>query len=126
MSIPELWEKIKVWSEKEEMYHILMVFIVILVGLAGFGLGKLSRNEDLPVRIEYAKQGSVSEKATSAPMVETAPLDQSGTIVASKNGTKYYFSNCRGVGNIKEENKIFFQSESEATAAGYSKASGCK
>lgn len=126
MSIPELWEKIKVWSEKEEVYHTLMVFIVILVGLAGFGLGKLSRNEDLPVRIEYAKQGYASEKFTSAPTAEVAPVSEAGPITASKNGTKYYFPNCRGVGNIKEENKIFFQSESEAAAAGYSKASGCK
>ena len=126
MSIPELWEKIKVWSEKEEIYHILMAFIVILVGLAGFGLGKLSKNEDLPVRIEYAQQGSISEKTQNTSADETVSTYQSGTIIASKNGTKYYFPDCRGVGNIKEENKIFFQSENEAVSAGYSKASGCK
>lgn len=126
MSIPELWEKIKVWSEKEEVYHTLMVFIVILVGLAGFGLGRLSQNGDLPVRIEYAKEVPGSEKAPTVSSTETSSPAQSGAIIASKNGTKYYFPNCRGVGNIKEENKIFFQTESEALAAGYSKASGCK
>ena len=126
MSIPELLEKIKVWSEKEEIYHTLIAFVVILVGLAGFGLGKLSRNEELPVRIEYVQQDLTSEKTQSIPSAETVPPSQLGTIIASKNGTKYYFPNCRGVGNIKDENKVFFQTEEEAISAGYSKASGCK
>lgn len=118
MSIHELWEKIKVYLEKDEVIHGCMVFTVILVGLAGFGLGKFSRVDELPVRIEYKNLDLFSENDLSHP-------DQNKTIIASKNGTKYYFSNCRGVGNIKEENRIVFTSESDAVAAGYSKAVGC-
>ena len=119
MSIPKVWEKIKGWLEKDEVTHGLMVFTVILVGLAGFGLGKLSSHAESPVYIEYAKEtGDEQESASSD--------THSGQIVASKNGTKFYLPSCRGVGNIREENKIYFQTEEEAVAAGYTKASGCK
>ncbi len=45
-------------------------------------------------------------------------------IYASKRGTKYYFYNCKST--IKEENKIFFQSEEAAKRAGYSLAKACE
>jgi len=49
-----------------------------------------------------------------------------GSIVASKNGAKYYFTWCSGATRIKEENKVWFESETEAKNAGYAPASNCK
>ena len=45
-------------------------------------------------------------------------------IYASKRGTKYYYFNCKST--IKEENKIFFESEEMAERAGYSLAKACQ
>ncbi len=122
MSIPKVWEKIKSWLEMEEVVHGMMVIIVILVGLAGFGLGRLYEETPSPVTIQYSNKSSNDTLLSADQKNQT----DAGKIIASKNGTKYYFSDCRGVGNIKEENKIYFQSEEDAIAAGLTKASGCK
>ena len=52
--------------------------------------------------------------------------NDSGLVVASKNGTKYYFAWCSGVGRINEENKIYFNTEEEAIILGYSLAKNCE
>lgn len=49
-----------------------------------------------------------------------------GIVAASRNGTRYYYPWCGGINRIKEANKIWFESEKEAEAAGYSIASGCE
>lgn len=49
-----------------------------------------------------------------------------GEIIASKNGTKYYFKNCSGSNRIKPENIINFESEDDAIRAGYTLAKNCK
>lgn len=46
--------------------------------------------------------------------------------VGSKNGTKYHLPWCAGAKQIKEENKVWFSSKTEAEKAGYSPASNCK
>lgn len=46
--------------------------------------------------------------------------------VASKNGTKYHLPTCSGAKRIKEENKIWFDSKTEAEQAGYEPAKNCK
>lgn len=45
-------------------------------------------------------------------------------IYASKKGKKYYYYNCKA--NIKEENKIFFESDAAALRAGYSLSKTCR
>lgn len=50
-----------------------------------------------------------------------------GPWVASRRGAVYYKTGCRGANNLVVQNRIYFQSEKEAQAAGYrrSTASGC-
>lgn len=45
--------------------------------------------------------------------------DSLGTFLASVNGTKYYHPSCPEVRRIKEENKIWFDTEEEAKESGY-------
>lgn len=52
-------------------------------------------------------------------------IPREGNIVASKAGKRYYFKHCSGVKRIKEANKVYFSSESEAQARGLTLASGC-
>lgn len=56
---------------------------------------------------------------------ETSNRD-SKDIVASKNGTKYYFIWCDGISRIKEENRIYFNNSAEAEANGYTIAQNCQ
>ncbi|MFA6416030.1 MAG: hypothetical protein WCW56_00910 [Candidatus Paceibacterota bacterium] len=55
----------------------------------------------------------------------SAPVS-SGRLVASKNGTRYYYEHCSGVKRIKETNKIYFDSEGEAMARGLTLAANCQ
>lgn len=45
------------------------------------------------------------------------------SFVASKNGTAYYLTTCRN--NIKEENRVYFQSKEDAEKAGFRPAKNC-
>lgn len=47
-------------------------------------------------------------------------------IIASKNGSVYHYIWCPGAKQIKEENKIYFNSKQEAEKAGYRAAKNCE
>jgi len=109
--------------------------VIILVGLSSFGLGRLSAIDEgrEPVVIEQngvevqgvVENGAgagVSQTQTSAVAESISSTGKS--IVASRNGTKYYFPWCAT--NIAEKNKIWFNSEAEARAHGLEPAANCK
>jgi hypothetical protein len=122
----------------------LFIGIVILSSSASFGLGMLEgrqgSDENALTISELATTTPPESVTTMAPkpaVYATSPqpaaaaaapttLPAGGQFVASKNGTKYYFPWCGTVKNIKEENKIWFQTREEAEAAGYEPASNCK
>ena len=52
-------------------------------------------------------------------------LQGSNTIVASKNGSKYYFVWCSGVSRIAAKNRVYFETVEAVEKKGYTKASGC-
>ena len=140
MSIRDIAQKIKLFSSNqivpvisriktglEIKEDIFIVLTIILIGLAGFGLGKLSALEKGQARVaikpaNFAATGSsfVASSSSSAP-AEGSP----GLLVASQNGTKYHFPWCAGVAQIAEKNKIWFNSYEAAQAAGYTAASNC-
>lgn len=105
--------------------------LILLVGVISFTLGRMStqsgaKTEPL-LRVEAEKTTSSSSKAdvvTITP-VQTAALPQAVAVVASKSGTKYHLPTCPGAKQIKEENKLFFATISEAEAAGYKRAANC-
>jgi hypothetical protein len=73
----------------------------------------------LPAAIEAGSAASISSK----PSLSAAG---DGHVVASKNGTRYYYPWCGGVGRIKPENLVSFPSPEAAELAGLTLASGCK
>jgi hypothetical protein len=139
---------IKNWLEDNQT-DIVLVIGVILISLISFGLGRLSapKNEKEPVVIEnqgtsnlelgtgsalnnaaqsaiqgVAEQGGVQAdpagKQADSGQVTNSNSSQ-GVIVASKNGTKYHWPWCSSAKKIKPENQVWFKSEAEAKAAGY-------
>lgn len=113
---------------------LFLGLIIVLVALGAFGLGRLSKIEGskTPIRIENAPAVSSQTFSTNSqsPNSQTASaLDtttQATSLVASKSGTKYYYSWCSGVQKIAAVNRIYFSSIDEAKAAGYTPSSTCK
>jgi len=111
---------------------LFLVMIIVLVGLSSFGLGRLSVLEDTkePIRIGEIELNSLPagaylslEKNKKDSQIEP---EISGVVVGSKTGSKYHFPWCPGSNQMKEENKIYFDSVEDARKAGYTPAANCK
>lgn len=147
-SIVEIADKIKRFSRgnSEKIYHI---FELCLVAAIFFGVGVLFAQTILYQKpnIKFAWDKEITEKSLAAlqPMkihdllantaasttkstqTQSAKLAQTtqttGEYVASKNGKTYYKTTCSN--RIKEENKIYFQSESDAQKSGFTPSKTC-
>ena len=101
-------------------YHseIAISLIILLVGLASFGLGRLSMSEQHPpVRI---LQCTDKTKENFIPKIYPG-----GAVVASWKGKKYHYPWCAGALRISDKNKRWFKSEKEAEAFGYKPSTNC-
>jgi len=141
MSIKDFLEKIKLFiADKKDRFYsqekgikikgdLYIVLIITLVGLASFGLGKISAYEKnkSPISILKTKEYMLSTVLGGTDGLPTKTNSQSTTmeIVASKSGTKYYYSWCSGASRIKEENKVWFNTIEDAKAVGLTPASNC-
>ncbi len=118
----------------ENRTDLLTAAIIFLIGMASFGLGRLSvlLPQKEPIRFEDPES---SEGQTADVFSRRAPQDSSdapspaalknGSFVASKSGSVYYAVWCSGVSRIREENKIWFQTKEEAKNRGYRPAKNC-
>lgn len=115
---------------------VFIILVVILVGVASFGLGRLSVESAAPsqaVEQTYASRESFEQAAAATGAITTDPetvvvevIPAGGSYVASKNGTKYHLPSCPGAKQMSEANKIYFASKEEAASAGYQPAANCK
>lgn len=130
MIVQDFMNRIKRFLLKRDIYVVL---IVLLVGLGSFGLGKLSdrAQENERVTLEEAFSDTtqfVAGTTTDVGVGEEVPEipAATGLFVGSRNSDKYHYPWCSGAQRIKEENKIWFASEKEAEAAGYTPAANCE
>ena len=115
--IQDMWQKIKgVLDVGIGEWGIAA--LVFLVGLAAFGLGRLSALEEVRpvVSIERAETIKAPRQGMYA----------GGLVVASRTGSAYYYPWCGGADKILSKNQVWFQSEEAATRAGYRPAKNCK
>lgn len=113
MIIAEVREKCKSAIGKIPR-DVFVVLVLVLASSLSFGLGYFA--------------GMDAEQATVMTLTESPSITPAtgGQVVASKNGTKYYFIGCAGAGRISKENQIWFTAESAAISAGYELAANCK
>ena len=109
---------------------ILVVSVIILVAVAGFAIGRISVLSEMGQGSLVFKRAPMVPKNTASVAgavaeIEIPTMTTGGQLLASKNGTKYYFPWCGGVSRIKEENKVWFASEEEARKAGFEPAENC-
>jgi hypothetical protein len=126
-------EKIKQFLESDKGKDVLVVIIIILVGLGSFELGRLSKNNsNNGIKIEYPDEeanivGSINQNSSNLNNnLENSQKLISGNFFASNRGTKYYSISCSAGKTIKEENRIYFNTSTEAQSAGYELSSACK
>ncbi len=128
-------QKIKLFVESDKGKDILTILIVILVGISSFYLGRLSKQDALNgVKIEYKGQeaSAIGSLEANMPKISLNPsiteriqANSKGNYFASKKGKKYYSAGCSAGKSIKEENRIYFNTSSEAEKAGYTLSSSC-
>jgi len=115
--------------QSDKAKDFLTIFVIILVGLGSFGLGRLSKKdiilEGLPaqagLKIEYKGQ-----EASVFGIMTNDSNSNSKNFFASNRGSKYYSLGCSGGKAIKQENRIYFDTKKEAENAGYELSSSCK
>ncbi|MEK7088907.1 MAG: hypothetical protein AAB913_02135 [Patescibacteria group bacterium] len=116
---------IKNYVESDKGKDILVIIIIVLVGLGSFELGRLSKDNTTPgIKIEYPNQ-----EANVIESTENSPNKQKSTLknfFASSKGNKYYSISCSAGKTIKEENRVYFTTSTEAQSAGYELSSSCK
>ena len=126
--LDEYLNKVKSWY-KISRNDLYIAGVIFLVGMAGFGLGRLSMlwPQKESIRIQEPQNFSntpalvnnFADKSASA-------VKPKGKYVASKSGASYHYPWCPGALKIKEENKIWFQTKEEAEGRGYKPAGNCE
>lgn len=125
MNIPEIIKNRKFPRIPE---NAAISFIIVLVALGSFGLGRLSRISERQPTLPISGMTASAEKA-GTPATTEAPEnaeEKEGFIVGSKSSKKYHFPWCSGAKQLKDSNKVFFADTAEAEAAGYTKAANCR
>ena len=133
-------KKLKSFIQDDTTY---IAFLLVVVGVGSFGLGKMSLDTNsknmsniatpallfnTPSSTKDQSSELVSVSAVSGtrnPVPPTALSKSAHNFVASKAGTKYHALTCSGAKTIKESNKIYFATVDEAEAAGYTRAANC-
>lgn len=106
---------------------IAIALIIIFTALISFGLGRLSkiRENKTPITVMNMIPAKISAGDTATPKSNSV-AQKTGSLVASKKGSKYHYPWCSGALRIKDSNKIWFSSAKEARLAGYTPAKNCK
>jgi len=128
-------QKIKQFLESEKGKDVMTIVIVILVGICSFYLGRLSNQTSTDgLKIEYKEQEASAIGANTPnngpirlnPSIsEKTNNDSRGSYFASKKGKKYYPNGCSAGKTIKQENRIYFSTTTEAEKAGFILSSSC-
>ena len=113
--------------------NAFLIVLTLLVSFFSFQLGRISSPSGSgPIKIQNAAiQEIFTETQNSNYKIQNLDSENRGEVkvdfrvVVSKNGSKYHFLWCSGAKQIKEENKIYFNSETGAISAGYTLAGNC-
>lgn len=125
-----MFERIKAILSDDTVFYGLLI---LLIGVASFGLGRwsVSGSDASAQPAAVIMSEGESRPQTEQAGMDAAPADNvpeaavSGQFVGSRNSDKYHLPWCPGAQRIKEENKVWFESEADAAAAGYVPAANC-
>ncbi|OGN14802.1 MAG: hypothetical protein A3J47_00280 [Candidatus Yanofskybacteria bacterium RIFCSPHIGHO2_02_FULL_43_22] len=108
---------------------IFLGFCIVLISVISFNIGRINALQKTPIKITdesnvYQATIANSTLKNKTP-IPAQPKDP--RVVASKSSTtkKYHFTWCPGAKQIKEINKIWFETDIAAQKAGYTLAGNC-
>jgi len=124
---------------------LFLVAVIILIGLIGFGLGRLSSkyqtaklniNSTISNATDLSKvvasdTSNKTDKSYTTDTANTATAAVSSVvsgpikIIGNKNSKIYHREDCLGALKMSESNKVLFDSISAAKSAGYKPAGNC-
>ena len=126
MRVTDISDKIKQLPDvPRDVFIFMFVALILLSGYLSYSIafGNAMTPPHIVItqgHIEAASASSTSDIGASGAVGET------GKYVGSRSGHSYYLPTCSGVKRIKEANKVWFQSASEAASRGYKPATNCK
>lgn len=108
---------------------LFLSLVILLVASLSFGLGRLTGEEREGIKLEFDplisnSQFPISNQASVSSAITN--IENSASVIASKNGTKYHYLHCSGAKRILEANRIVFATKEAAEASGYTLAANCK
>ncbi len=121
MSIPETFE----FDNRGEVIKYgwfrpyFIAIVILLVALLSFGVGRMTGSKREGVEINF--DPNITQSTQVSPQ---ALVPKEGSVTASVNGTRYYYSHCGN--NISDKNKVTFATALMAEEAGYTLALNCK
>lgn len=115
---------------KDNQQNIVLISGIILIALISFGAGRMTcfnftNYESKQITTNNNFQTETQEKTEIIGEETEEGMPVTYRFVASKKGAAYHYPWCPGAKAIKEENKIWFNSEEEAEKAGYRPAGNC-
>jgi len=119
-SLTETLKKINQEISKTALVSISFS-LLILITFLGFKIMQ-AENLNQNLKINYIKKQSLNSYEVLNATGHN--LSEKFFIYASRRGKKYYFYNCKS--SIKEENRIYFQTEQDAKDSGYILSQSCK
>lgn len=106
---------------KASQGDIAIVIGFILIALISFGAGRLTAPQTVRNPIIFEEPSpSPSGQIQNQGAVADPFRGEKGMFVASKSGKKFHWPWCSYGKNIKESNHVWFETESQAKAAGFS------
>ncbi len=129
--VAKLKEAIKPYGE-----GLFLATAIVIIGLISFGLGRLSARYDsgaLEIDSTPISTNAVEGLASSQNQDASMTADVSGAlgaaveqkIIGNKQSKIYHLESCPGALKMRQENKVFFASISEAQKAGFRAAANC-
>ncbi len=106
------------------------MFCIVLISVIGFNLGRINALNKTPANT--TDKASVYQATTKTPISnipkQTPVQPKDLRVVASKasSSKKYHFTWCPGAKQIKEANKLWFETDVAAQKAGYTLAGNCQ
>ena len=124
--------KITEWVKKYQ-HELYLGTCAFLIAVIAYNLGYSQAFKKSPIDIYqnaeiYDALNSENGNPVNSNPIKVQPTKTDFRVVASKSaGSKlYHFTWCSGAKRIKDANKIWFETEAAAIAAGYSLAGNCQ
>lgn len=135
MSLKQNKQKIKSFGVKigNRMFVWLISILIIMNLILGFFLYfdqkksyEIEFKTDIELLHKIENYYKKDEKVSDLSVLDQFGMIKNGEIVVSRNGTKFYYLHCSGVNRIKDENKVYYNTEEEALSDGYKLATNCE